>query len=251
LEHLLTTENAIAFLTLASLEIVLGIDNIVFISILTGKLPQEQQARARTLGLALAMGTRIALLFAISWVMGLTAPLFDVLEHEVSGRDLILLVGGLFLIGKATFEIHERLEGGGHDDDTARRTASFVSVLVQIAILDLVFSLDSVITAVGMADEIWIMVAAVVVAVLVMMIFAGKVSRFIERRPTIKILALSFLILIGVMLVAESFGKHIEKGYIYFAMAFSLGVELLNMRLRKVDKEPVHLRGPEESPLAR
>jgi predicted tellurium resistance membrane protein TerC len=251
LEHLLTTENAIAFLTLASLEIVLGIDNIVFISILTGKLPQEQQARARTLGLALAMGMRIVLLFAISWVMGLTAPLFEVLGHEISGRDLILLVGGLFLIGKATFEIHERLEGGGHDDETAKRTASFLSVLVQIAILDMVFSLDSVITAVGMADEIWIMVAAVVVAVLVMMIFAGKVSRFIERRPTIKILALSFLILIGVMLVAESFGKHIEKGYIYFAMAFSLGVELLNMRLRKVDKEPVHLRGPEESPLAR
>jgi predicted tellurium resistance membrane protein TerC len=242
LEHLLTTENAIAFLTLASLEIVLGIDNIVFISILTGKLPQEQQARARTLGLALAMGTRIALLFAISWVMGLTAPLFDVLEHEVSGRDLILLVGGLFLIGKATFEIHERLEGGGHDDDTARRTASFVSVLVQIAILDLVFSLDSVITAVGMADEIWIMVAAVVVAVLVMMIFAGKVSRFIERRPTIKILALSFLILIGVMLVAESFGKHIEKGYIYFAMGFSLLVELLNLRLRRRGP-PVRLKG--------
>ena len=250
MEHFLTTEGAIAFLTLATLEIVLGIDNIVFISILTGKLPEEQRPRARFVGLALAMGMRIGLLFAISWVMGLTETLFEVAGHGISGRDLILLLGGLFLIGKATFEIHERLEGGHHGKEGGK-VASFGAILVQIALLDIVFSLDSVITAVGMAKHIEIMIAAVVVAVLVMMIFAGPVSRFIERHPTMKILALSFLILIGVMLVAESFGKHIEKGYIYFAMAFSLLVELVNMRLRKVDAEPVRLRGPEDSSLVR
>jgi len=243
-QELLTTENAIAFLTLASLEIVLGIDNIVFISILTGKLPEAQRPRARTLGLALAMLTRIGLLFALGWVMGLTAPLFEAWGHPVSGRDLILFGGGLFLIGKATFEIHERLEGAEHGAD-GRRVASFGAVLVQVALLDMVFSLDSVITAVGMARHIEVMVAAVVAAVLVMMIFSGSISRFIERHPTIKILALSFLILIGVMLVAESLGKHIEKGYLYFAMAFSLGVEMLNLRLRKPAAEPVRLRGPQ------
>jgi predicted tellurium resistance membrane protein TerC len=232
LEHLLTTENAIAFLTLASLEIVLGIDNIVFISILTGKLPQEQQARGRTLGLALAMGMRIALLFAISWVMGLTAPLFEVLGHEISGRDLILLVGGLFLIGKATFEIHERLEGGGHDDDTAKRTASFVSVLVQIAILDMVFSLDSVITAVGMADDLGVMVTAVVLSMIVMLVFVNPICAFVDRHPTVKMLALSFLLLIGMALVGDGCGFHIPKGYIYFAMGFSLFVEALNLRVK-------------------
>ncbi len=240
--ELFTPENLVALLTLATLEIVLGIDNIVFISILTGKLPEEQRARGRTIGLALAMGMRIALLFAIKWVMGLTAELFTVLDHSVSGRDLILFGGGLFLVGKATFEIHERLEGPAtHKERT--KAASFAGVLVQIALLDMVFSLDSVITAVGMAKEIWVMVAAVVIAVAVMMIFAGPVSSFIERHPTMKILALSFLILIGVMLIAESAGKHIEKGYIYFAMAFSLLVELINMRVRKGAK-PVEFHPP-------
>jgi len=243
-EELFTLQNAIAFLTLTSLEIVLGIDNIVFITILTGRLPEAQRPRARTLGLSLAMLTRIALLFALSWVMGLTAALFEVFEHPVSGRDLILCGGGLFLIGKATFEIHERLEGTERET-ASRSAASLGGVLVQVALLDMVFSLDSVITAVGMAQELAIMVAAVVAAVLVMMAFAGAVGRFIERHPTVKVLALSFLILIGVMLVAESLGKHIEKGYLYFAMAFSLLVEMLNLRLRKPAAGTVHLRGPQ------
>jgi len=240
--ELLTAENLIALLTLAALEIVLGIDNIVFISILTGKLPEEQRARGRRLGLALAMLMRIGLLFALSWVMGLDRPLFEFLEHAVTGRDLILFFGGLFLVGKATFEIHERLEGPAEGGGDAARV-SLAGVLVQIALLDMVFSLDSVITAVGMAREIWVMVTAVIAAVGVMMIFAGPVANFIERHPTMKVLALSFLILIGVMLIAESFGKHIEKGYIYFAMAFSLGVELLNMRVRK-GARPLQLHGP-------
>ena len=240
--ELFTPENLVALLTLAALEIVLGIDNIVFISILTGKLPAEQRAKGRTIGLALAMGMRIALLFAIKWVMGLTQELFSALGHAVTGRDLILLGGGLFLVGKATFEIHERLEGPAAHDEKPK-SVSFAGVLVQIAVLDLVFSLDSVITAVGMAKEIWVMVAAVVIAVGVMMIFAGPVSSFIERHPTMKILALSFLILIGVMLIGESFGKHIPKGYIYFAMAFSLLVELINMRVRKGAK-PVEFHPP-------
>ncbi len=239
---LFTPENLVALLTLAALEIVLGIDNIVFISILTGKLPEEQRAKGRTVGLALAMGMRIALLFGIRWVMGLTAELFTVMEHAVTGRDLILLGGGLFLIGKATFEIHERLEGPAVHEK-AVKAASFAGVLVQIALLDIVFSLDSVITAVGMAKEIWVMVVAVVVAVAVMMVFAGPVSSFVERHPTMKILALSFLILIGVMLTAEAFGKHIPKGYVYFAMAFSLAVELINMRVRK-GAPPVEFHPP-------
>ncbi len=239
-----TSANLIAFLSLAALEIVLGIDNIVFISILSGKLPPEQRKKARTIGLALAMLTRIALLLSLSWVMGLTAPIFRVWEHAISGRDLILLVGGLFLIGKATFEIHERLEGPGAHEMGKGAGATFGSVLVQILVLDLVFSLDSVITAVGMAQAISIMIAAVIVAVIVMLIFAESVSHFIERHPTMKMLALSFLLMIGVMLLVEGLGKHIEKGYVYFAMAFSLGVELLNMKLRK-SPEPVHLRGPE------
>jgi predicted tellurium resistance membrane protein TerC len=246
-EALFTAENLIAFLTLASLEIVLGIDNIVFISILTGKLPESDRPRARTLGLALAMGMRIALLLALSWVMGLTEPLFGAFGRSITGRDLILFVGGLFLVGKATFEIHERLEGATHGEH-ARKQASFGLILMQIALLDMVFSLDSVITAVGMAKSIPVMVAAVIAAVLVMMAFSGAVSGFIERHPTMKILALSFLILIGVMLIAESFGKHIEKGYIYFAMSFSLLVELLNMRLR-ARAEPVKLHTPEDSAL--
>jgi predicted tellurium resistance membrane protein TerC len=241
--ELLTTENLVAFLTLAALEVVLGIDNIVFISILSGKLPQAQQARARTLGLALALFGRIALLLSLSWVMKLTTPLFAVLGHDFAGRDLILLGGGLFLLAKATFEIHERLEGSGGPGHADGRRASFAAVIGQILVLDLVFSLDSVITAVGMSNVIPIMVAAVIVAVIVMLVFAGAVSGFIERHPTIKMLALSFLLMIGLMLVVEGFGKHIEKGYIYFAMAFSLFVELLNLRIL-ARREPVALRGP-------
>ncbi|NNL86855.1 MAG: TerC family protein [Myxococcales bacterium] len=241
--ELLTSENLVALLTLTALEIVLGIDNIVFISILCAKLPPKLQARGRQLGLALAMGMRIVLLLSISWVMGLTEPLFSLLGKVVSGRDLILLVGGLFLLGKATWEIHDKLEGADqHGASSGKRVyASFGAVLVQIAALDVVFSLDSVITAVGMADHIEIMVVAVVIAVLVMMIFAGAISRFVEKHPTLKMLALSFLILIGAMLILEGFGTHVEKGYIYFAMAFSLGVELLNMRFRKT-RNPVGLK---------
>ena len=239
--ELLTTENLIAFLTLSLLEIVLGIDNIVFISILSGKLPEEQRDKARRVGLLLAMGLRVGLLFAISWVMGLTSELFAVMGKGFSGRDLILLGGGLFLIGKATFEIHDKLEGHEHGPEESKKVVSFGSVLVQIALLDIVFSLDSVITAVGMAKSITVMVAAVIVAVGVMMAFAGTVSDFVERHPTMKMLALSFLVMIGVMLVVEGWGGHLAKGYVYFAMAFSLLVELLNMRMRKVRSAPVKL----------
>ena len=246
--ELFTTENLIAFLTLAALEVVLGIDNIVFISILSGKLPPGQRARARTIGLALALFGRIALLLSLSWVMRLTTPLFSVLEHEFAGRDLILLGGGLFLLAKATFEIHERLEGTGGPGHGAGKHASFGAVIGQILVLDLVFSLDSVITAVGMSNVIPIMVAAVIVAVIVMLVFAGAVSGFIERHPTIKMLALAFLLMIGLMLVVEGFGKHIEKGYIYFAMAFSLFVELLNLRLLSRRAKPLELGGPHLPP---
>jgi len=231
----------IAFVTLFALEVVLGIDNIIFISILAGKLPTAEQPRARTLGLALAMGTRILLLLSLAWMARLTTPLFTMWTWEISGRDLILLVGGLFLLGKSTFEIHDKLEGEeGHK--SAKVGASFGAVLVQIALLDIVFSLDSVITAVGMVDEVGVMIAAVVAAVLVMMLFAGSVSAFVERHPTIKILALSFLLLIGTSLVAEGLHFHIPKGYIYFAMAFSVGVEMLNLRLRARAVEVVKLR---------
>ncbi|HEU4430114.1 MAG TPA: TerC family protein [Myxococcota bacterium] len=239
--ELLTSENLIALLTLAGLEIVLGIDNIVFISILVGKLPAAQQDSARRIGLLLAMGMRIVLLLAISWVMGLTAPLFAVLEHAFSGRDLILLLGGLFLVAKATWEIHDKLEGEEHGASGAKQKARFAAILTQIVLLDIVFSLDSVITAVGMARHIEIMIAAVVIAVGVMLIFAGAISAFIERHPTFKMLALSFLLLIGVVLVADGFGQHVSKGYIYFAMAFSLFVEILNIRIRRPKAEPVHL----------
>ncbi len=242
MSELFTTANLIAFLTLAALEVVLGIDNVVFISILSNKLPEEKRARARQLGLALALVGRIALLLSLSWVMRLTTPLFVLIGHEVTGRDLILLLGGLFLIAKATFEIHERLEGHGGPGAKSGK-ASFGGVLVQILVLDLVFSLDSVITAVGMSSVIPVMVAAVVVAILVMLVFAGAISQFIERHPTIKMLALAFLLMIGVMLLAEGFGKHVEKGYVYFAMAFSLGVELLNLKILAKSK-PVDLRGP-------
>ncbi len=230
----------IAFATLTLLELVLGIDNIVFISILAGKLPPEQQSRARYIGLSLALVMRVILLFSLTWVIGLTAPLFTIFGQEISGRDLVLLVGGLFLIGKSTHEIHGSLEGEeGHK--TAKVYASFAGVLVQIAILDIVFSLDSVITAVGMVDRIEIMIAAVVVSILFMMAFAKPIGEFVQKHPTVKMLALSFLLLIGVTLIAEGFDQHIPKGYIYFAMAFSVLVEILNLRLRKAKTPPVHL----------
>jgi len=232
----------IALITLTSLEIVLGIDNIIFISILAAKLPEHQQARARQIGLSLAMIVRIALLFSLAWVIRLTEPLFSIFQFEISGRDLILLVGGLFLLGKSTFEIHEKLEGEeGHA--SAKVKAVFWNVIFQILLLDIVFSLDSVITAVGMVEEIGVMVAAVMIAVVIMLVAAGSVSRFVEEHPTVKMLALSFLLLIGFSLVAEGLALHIPKGYIYFAMGFSVFVEMLNLRLRGRAK-PVELRKP-------
>jgi predicted tellurium resistance membrane protein TerC len=230
----------IALATLTALEIVLGIDNIVFISILSSKLPSDQQGKARQLGLLAAMLTRIALLFSLTWIIRLTAPLFTVVGQEISGRDLILLVGGLFLIAKATHEIHQKLEGE-EGVASAKVYPSFWNVIVQIMLLDIVFSLDSVITAVGMVDQIAIMITAVVIAVGVMIAFAGPLSRFVERHPTVKMLALSFLLLIGVNLIAEGLDQHIPKGYIYFAMGFSVFVEALNLRMRKVTEAPVHL----------
>ena len=231
----------ISLITLTSLEIVLGIDNIVFISILASKLPIEQQDRARVWGLALAMITRILLLLSISWLIGLTAPWFTIFGHEFSGKDLILLGGGIFLLAKSTIEIHDKLEGEeGHG--SAKVTATFSSVIIQIILLDIVFSLDSVITAVGMADLVGVMIAAVVIAVLIMLISAKPISEFVNRRPTVKILALSFLLLIGFSLVAEGFEIHIPKGYIYFAMGFSVFVEMLNLRYRQVKEKPIQLR---------
>ena len=233
----------IALVTLTALEIVLGIDNIIFISILAGKLPGNQQGRARTLGLALAMLMRIALLFSLTWIMRLTFPLFSVLGNEISGRDIILILGGLFLLAKSTYEIHDKLEGEeGHS--SARVASSFAGVIIQIILLDIVFSLDSVITAIGMANQLWVMVTAVVIAVLFMMVSAGPISDFVHRHPTVKMLALSFLLLIGVSLIAEGLDQHIPKGYIYFAMAFSVFVEMLNLRIRGRRVEPVRLREP-------
>jgi len=236
-------EALVALLTLTVLEIVLGIDNIVFISILADRLPEARRARARFIGLGLAMFGRVALLLSLTWIMRLTTPLFSVLDHGVSGRDLILILGGLFLVGKSTQEIHDKLEG---EEEHGRRTgkvASFSGVLTQILILDLVFSLDSVITAVGMARQLGVMITAVVVAVLVMMFASGAISRFISEHPTVKMLALSFLLLIGVTLIADGAGHHVPKGYIYFAMAFSLLVEMLNLRIRARQKG-VTLREP-------
>jgi len=226
-------ESWIALATLTALEIVLGIDNIVFISILAGKLPADQQGKARTLGLALAMITRILLLLSITWIMKLTSPWFAVWGKPFSGRDLILLSGGLFLVAKSTHEIHGRLEGP-KDKTVSRAAASFVGVLVAIMMLDIIFSLDSVITAVGMANHVGIMITAIIVAVLFMMFFASIISHFVERHPTIKMLALAFLLLIGVTLIAEGFGQHIAKGYIYFAMAFSVFVEMLNLKAQRI-----------------
>jgi predicted tellurium resistance membrane protein TerC len=234
----------IALLTLTLLEIVLGIDNIIFISILSGKLPAGQQDRARTTGLVLAMVMRILLLLSISWVIGLTEPLFEVFGQEFSGRSLILLGGGLFLIGKSTFEIHEKLEGEEAHGDAAGTTTSFNSVITQIVLLDLVFSLDSVITAVGMADDIAVMIIAVVIAVGIMLVSARAVSEFVNRHPTVKMLALAFLLLIGTTLVAEGLEFHIPKGYVYFAMGFSVLVEALNLRARRARRpeRPIELR---------
>ena len=227
----LSAETLIALSTLTFLEIVLGVDNIIFISILSGRLPQAQQALARRIGLLLAMGTRILLLFSLSWVVKLTAPLFTAWSHEISGRDLILILGGLFLLFKATHEIHSRVEGE-EDHERQRRVVSFSSVLVQIALLDIVFSLDSVITAVGMVDTVWVMIAAVMISVLIMMAAAEPISNFVHRHPTIKILALSFLLLIGFSLLLEGFDYHVPKGYIYFAMGFSVFVEMINLKVR-------------------
>ena len=230
---LLTADGVIALVTLTAMEIVLGIDNVVFLAILVGRLPTRQQALARRLGVTLALGMRIGLLLMISWIMGLTAPLFSVSGVSVSGRDLILLGGGLFLIAKATWEIYDKVEAGHDESGAVPARGTFLLVLVQILLIDIVFSLDSVITAVGMANEISIMVIAMVGAMLVMLVSAGAVSGFVNRHPSVKILALAFLLLIGVMLVAEGMGTHVAKGYIYFAMAFSLFVEMLNLRYRK------------------
>jgi len=232
----------IALATLTFLEIVLGVDNIIFISILSGKLPAHQQPRARRFGLLGAMFTRVLLLFSLAWIVRLTTPLFTALDHPVSGRDLILIGGGLFLLAKSTIEIHGGLEGEeGHASE--RVAASFASVIVQIMLLDIVFSLDSVITAVGMVDEVWVMVAAVIVSVAIMMVAAEPISAFVHRHPTVKMLALSFLLLIGLSLVLDGAGRHIPKGYIYFAMGFSVFVEMINIRVRARVK-PVHLREP-------
>ena len=241
MDAFLTSDGLLALVTLTFLEIILGVDNVIFISILSGKLPQRDQQKARRVGLLAAMVMRIGLLMSIAWIVRLTAPLFTVFGKDISGRDLILIGGGLFLLGKATLEIHERLEGE-EAHGTTRAAPSFGAVIVQIMLLDIVFSLDSVITAVGMADHLWVMVTAVIIAVLIMLVASGTISRFVNNHPTVKVLALSFLLLIGVSLIAEGFHQHIPKGYIYFAMAFSVFVEAINLRVRTKAKEPVHLR---------
>jgi len=242
MDALFTSSGLIALITLTVLEIVLGVDNVIFISILSSKLPRSQQGSARRIGLLVAMGMRVLLLLSIVWIIRLTAPLFAILGRPISGRDLILMGGGLFLLAKATTEIHERLEGE-EGRSSARVRPSFAAVITQIAVLDIVFSLDSVITAVGMAEEITIMVTAVILAVCVMMFSAGPISAFVNRHPTVKVLAVSFLLLIGISLVGEGLGMHIPKGYIYFAMGFSVFVELINLRVRRVGV-PVHLHEP-------
>lgn len=243
MDWILSSEGWLAFSTLTLLEVVLGIDNIVFISILAAKLPLKDQGKARVVGLALAMLARILLLFCISLIMGLTEPLFSVLKYSISWRDLIMIAGGLFLLGKATVEIHEKLEGE-EDKGAKKMGVTFTNVIIQILLLDLVFSIDSVITAVGMASELSIMIAAVVIAVGIMLLLAGKVNHFISQHPTVKMLALSFLLLIGVMLIGEGLGHHIPKGYLYFAMTFSIFVEVLNIQIRKPKQAPVQLREP-------
>ncbi len=240
MEALFSAQAIIPFLTLCALELVLGIDNIIFISILSGKLPKDQQKKARTLGLTLAVVTRVGLLLSLSWVIGLTAPLFTIFNEEISGRDLILLLGGLFSIAKSTHEIHQKLEAD-EEVTVAKAASKFASVILQILILDIVFSLGSVITAVGMVSEISIMIAAVLVSTFVMVFTAEPISKFVDNHPTIKILALSFLLMIGITLIAEGFEQHISKGYIYFAMGFSLFVETLNIRMKKKSNQ-VHLK---------
>ncbi len=247
MEWLSNPQAWIALATLTVLEVVLGIDNVIFISILAGKLPKDQQGKARRLGLLLAMVTRVGLLFSIAWVIRLTDPIFSVWGQQISGRDLILIGGGLFLLAKATHEIHQKLEGEV-GSASARVSPRFAGVIVQILLLDIVFSLDSVITAVGMAQDLGVMVTAVIVAVGFMLLFAGPVSRFVDRHPTVKMLALSFLLLIGTTLIAEGFDLHIPKGYVYFAMAFSVFVEMLNLRLRRPKGTPVRLREPYAGP---
>lgn len=243
IELLLNPEIWIAFFTLTALELVLGIDNIIFISILVDKLPKEKQELARRLGLFMAMFMRIGLLLLLSWIVGLTEPVLTMLDVKISGRDLILISGGLFLIWKSTGEVHQLLEGE-EGEASSKVASSFAGVIVQIMVIDLVFSLDSIITAVGMVSEVAVMIAAVVASVGLMMIFAASIGRFVSDHPTIKMLALSFLVVVGVVLIADGFGHHVPKGYIYFAMAFSVGVEMLNIRLRKKAVKPVDLREP-------
>jgi len=243
MDWITSPEAWVAFGTLLALEIVLGVDNVIFISILAGKLPPSQRAKARYVGLGLAMIMRLLLVFSLSWLIRLTAPLFTVFEQEISGRDLILIVGGLFLLAKSTHEIHQKLEGA-EGSASARVAPTFTGVIVQILLLDVVFSLDSVITAVGMVDRIGIMVAAVIGAVIVMISFAGAIAGFVERHPTVKMLALSFLLLIGMTLMAEGFDQHISKGYIYSAMAFSVFVEMLNLKVGRAAPAPVKLHEP-------
>ncbi len=244
MEWLFNPETWVQLVTLTALEIVLGIDNIVFISILAGKLPAGQQGKARNIGLLLAMLTRIALLFSIVWLTKLTVPLFTIVGNEISGRDIIFIIGGLFLLAKSTFEIHTKLEGPEGESSRQAQAMSFANAIIQIILLDIVFSLDSVITAVGMASKLGIMIAAVVIAVGFMLLFSGFISNFVERHPTIKMLALSFLLLIGIVLIADGLGQHISKGYVYFAMAFSVFVEMLNLKMRKHEAAPVKLRQP-------
>ena len=243
MEAIFSGEGLIALLTLTFLEIVLGVDNIIFISIVSNKLPEHQQAKARNIGLALAMIFRVALLLGITWIIGFTEPLFTVFNHEVSGRDLILAAGGLFLLAKSTSEIHHKIEGDEHTETESGKKATLASILVQIVLLDMVFSFDSILTAVGLTDKVIIMIIAVVISIGIMMLFAGAISRFINQHPTLQILALSFLILIGFMLIVEALHYEVPKGYIYFAVGFSLLVEVLNMRFRKGQSEPVQLRG--------
>jgi predicted tellurium resistance membrane protein TerC len=248
IELLTSPEAWIAFATLTALELVLGIDNIIFISILVDKLPKAKQEFARRLGLFMAMFMRIGLLLVLAWIVGLVQPLFTVLGQSISGRDLILILGGLFLVWKSTTEIHGSLEGeeGGPEGKAVK--ATFAAVILQIMVIDLVFSLDSIITAVGMVDDVRVMIAAVIASVALMMVFAGPIGRFVSAHPTIKVLALSFLVVVGVVLIAEGFDHHVPKGYVYFAMAFSLGVEMLNIRMRKRAKTVVDLRSPYEAP---
>lgn len=246
MDWLLDPQVLVGLLTLTALELVLGIDNIIFIAILAARLPREQQARARRLGLMGALVTRILFLLSIAWIMRLERPLFEVMGNGFSGRDLILIAGGLFLIGKATYEIHSKLEGGQHVRGAGAAQVTLFAVVAQIMVVDVVFSIDSVITAVGMVKQVWVMIVANVIALGVMLSAADAIAGFVDRHPTIKILALAFLVMIGGNLFIEGFGYHIPKGYTYFAMAFSIGVELLNLRLRRV-KAPVHLHSPSES----